>query len=286
MPARRRRGRRARCRLGCGGWRVVRGRARVKVIVEAEGAGLLWAVFAPARICARQGVRVYREARDVLQVVEAICSTSLIAGVRGDVFWEVTKEGGDNEVLTQVRGIWLRGHAGTSVRLEARAGLLHGDMKGVSGAVQSLVRQLHGLQERAQIGVIAGISVEARQAIEDAPAPLRQVGRHGSGIHGHPAKRGGLAGGQRGVSGGPTVRSGTSGGGETPESRRVGRSGQQGAPGPRSGRKPFCIPSRGGWRGRATPFEVGRGGTCHNTPRALGARRSADRAASSNHCGG
>ncbi|KAL8441419.1 hypothetical protein Emag_007189 [Eimeria magna] len=33
-------------------------------------------------------------------------------------------------------------------------------MKAVSGAVQSLDRQLHGLQERAQIGVIAGHSVE------------------------------------------------------------------------------------------------------------------------------
>ncbi|KAL8443862.1 hypothetical protein Emag_005764 [Eimeria magna] len=76
------------------------------------------------------------------------------------------------------------------VRLEARVELLHGDVKGIGGAVQSVDRQLHCLQERAQVGVVAGHRVELRQAIRDAPAPLRQVGRDGSGIHGHPAQRG------------------------------------------------------------------------------------------------
>ncbi|KAL8456155.1 hypothetical protein Emag_000017 [Eimeria magna] len=133
----------------------------------------------------------------------------------------IAKEGGDDKVFTQMRGCAKSGaqiavrvvglrelhmeardlSVGTNVRLEARVELLHGDMKGVGGAVQGLNRQLHRLQERAQIGVIAGHRVEARQAIEDAPAPLRQVGRNGRGIHGHPAKRGELAGGQRGVKG-------------------------------------------------------------------------------------
>ncbi|KAL8444222.1 hypothetical protein Emag_005634 [Eimeria magna] len=39
-----------------------------------------------------------------MQVVEVICGAGLVAGVPGDVFREVAKEGGDNEALTQMRG--------------------------------------------------------------------------------------------------------------------------------------------------------------------------------------
>ncbi|KAL8440649.1 hypothetical protein Emag_007852 [Eimeria magna] len=102
-------------------------------------------------------------------------------------------------------GVRLRSHAGADVRLEARVELLHGDVKGVGGAVQSLDRQLHCLQKRAQIGVITGHRIESRQAIEDAPAPLRQVGRGGSRIQppGGAGRAGGRPAAGRGMAHGP-----------------------------------------------------------------------------------
>ncbi|KAL8441245.1 hypothetical protein Emag_007335 [Eimeria magna] len=103
-----------------------RRQARLRA-AESRPAGLRWRESGARRQPPPGGV-VIRLWRDAAAPVEPsvrereckssrrICGIGLVAGVPGDIFREVAKEGGDNKVPTKMRGVGLRCHVGANVK--------------------------------------------------------------------------------------------------------------------------------------------------------------------------
>ncbi|KAL8442713.1 hypothetical protein Emag_006265 [Eimeria magna] len=101
-------------------------------------AALAWLRIMVRVACLRE---LHLEARDLGSGAASDECDHLMQVVVGLAGSHVLNEDGNRVLIRRARA---------KVRLEARVKLLHVDVKGVSGAVQSLDRQLHGLPERAQ----------------------------------------------------------------------------------------------------------------------------------------